>query len=153
MIHETIASTGELKVVLKDKNGIIKQEFLAPNLVVSTGRNFIAASMTATGRPTDMSHMSVGTGSTAAALANTQLTAEIASSKVVLTTGEGVPSTNTIVYTATFPAGSGTGALVEAGIFNAAGDNTGTMLCRTVFSVVNKGADDSVTITWTVTIA
>ena len=46
---------------------------------------------------------------------------------------------------------SGTGAITEAGIFNAS--SSGTMLCRTVFSVVNKGASDSMTITWTVTVS
>ena len=48
-------------------------------------------------------------------------------------------------------AGEGTGALTEAGIFNAS--SSGTMLCRTEFSVVNKGASDSMTITWTVTVS
>ena len=50
-----------------------------------------------------------------------------------------------------FAAGSGTGAITEAGVFNAS--SGGTMLCRTVFSVVNKGADDSMTITWTITVS
>jgi hypothetical protein len=149
MIHETIKPTGELKVVLSDKNGVTKQEFLVPNLVVTAGRNFIAARMTDTSQPADMSHMAVGSSATAAALGDTTVGTELG--RVTLTGAEGVPSTNTIVYTATFPAGTGTGALVEAGIFNGAGADT--MLCRTTFSVVNKGADDSVTITWTVTIA
>ena len=73
------------------------------------------------------------------------------SARVALTGGQGAPSTNTIVYTATFAAGTGTGALTEAGVLNAS--SSGTMLCRTVFSAVNKGADDSVTITWTITIS
>ena len=44
-----------------------------------------------------------------------------------------------------------TGAITEAGLFNAS--SSGTMLCRTVFSVVNKGASDAMTITWTVTVS
>ena len=58
---------------------------------------------------------------------------------------------NEIVYVDTFAAGTGTGAITEAGIFNAS--SGGTMLCRTVFSVVNKGASDAMTITWTVTVS
>jgi hypothetical protein len=54
-------------------------------------------------------------------------------------------------YVASFPAGTGTGAVTEAGIFNAS--SGGTMLCRTVFSVVNKGADDAMSITWTITVS
>jgi hypothetical protein len=56
-----------------------------------------------------------------------------------------------VSYAATFPAGTGTGAVVEAGIFNAS--SAGTMLCRTTFDVVNKGADDAMSVTWTVTIS
>jgi hypothetical protein len=41
--------------------------------------------------------------------------------------------------------------VTEAGVFNAA--TGGDMLCRTVFDVVNKAADDTMAITWTVTLA
>ena len=60
-------------------------------------------------------------------------------------------SGTTIQYITTFPAGTGTGALTEAGIFNAS--SSGTMLCRVVFSVINKAAADSLLITWSVTIS
>ena len=56
-----------------------------------------------------------------------------------------------VAYVASWAAGDGTGAITEAGIFDAA--SAGDMLARTVFSVVNKGADDSMTITWTVTVS
>jgi hypothetical protein len=58
---------------------------------------------------------------------------------------------NAIAYVTSFPAGTGTGAVTEAGIFNAA--SAGTMLCRTVFSVVNKGAADAMSVTWTITVS
>jgi len=149
MLSETLKPTGELKIVVTDKNGKVKEERTEKNLVVTTGLVYIAARMTDTNSPTDMSHMAVGTNNTAAAAGNTALGAEVA--RVALTGGEGAPSTNTIVYTASFPAGTGTGALTEAAVLNAS--SSGTMLCRTVFSTVNKGSDDSVTITWTVTIS
>ena len=149
MISETLKPTGELKIVVTDKNGKVKEERTEKNLVVTTGLVYIAARMTDTNSPTDMSHMAVGTNNTAAAAGNTALGTEVA--RVALTGGEGAPSTNTIVYTASFPAGTGTGALTEAAVLNAS--SSGTMLCRTVFSTVNKGSDDSVTITWTVTIS
>ena len=98
---------------------------------------------------TAMTHMAVGTGSTAAVIGDTTLGTEIAASRVALTST--VASTNTIVYVATFGSGVGTGAVTEAGIFNAS--SAGTMLCRTVFSVVNKAAGDTMNITWTITIS
>jgi hypothetical protein len=52
---------------------------------------------------------------------------------------------------ATFGAGQSTGAVTEAGIFNDA--TAGTMLCRTVFDVINKGALDTLVITWKVAVA
>ncbi len=149
MIREILKPTGKLNIVLRDKHGNIKEERNVDNLVVTAGLNYIAARMTATSQPTDMSHMAVGSTATAAALGNTALGGELG--RVALTSGEGVPAGNTIVYTATFAAGTGTGALAEAGVLNAS--SGGTMLCRTTFSTVNKGADDSVTITWTVTIS
>jgi len=54
-------------------------------------------------------------------------------------------------YVATFGAGTGTGAVTEAGLFNAA--SGGTMLCRTVFPVVNKQSGDSMTVSWVVTVS
>jgi len=59
---------------------------------------------------------------------------------------------NTITYVATFPAGTGTGSLTEAGVFNSPSANSGTMLCRTRFDVVNKGVADIIVITWNVTV-
>ena len=56
-----------------------------------------------------------------------------------------------MAYVASFGAGTGTGAITEAGLLNAS--SSGTLLCRTVFSVINKGANDTLGITWTVTIS
>lgn len=151
MIQEIIKPSGELKVVLTDKYGEIKQKFIVPNLVVSAGRAHIAARMADAGGEVAMSHMAVGTSASAPVATNTTCNTEL--HRVALQGAEGVVSagSNSIVYTAIFPpSSSSAGALVEAGIFNA-GTN-GSMLCHTVFSVVNKGEDDSVTITWTVTI-
>ena len=59
-------------------------------------------------------------------------------------------ASNTITYVSSFEAGEATGAVTEAGVFNAA--SSGTMLCRTVFAVVNKAADDTMSVTWTITL-
>jgi len=123
----------------------VKEERLHPNLVVTAGKAWIAARMKATGAPNEMSHMAVGTGTSAAADANTTLGTE--SARVTLASSV---SGAVVTYTATFSPGTGTAALTEAGVFNAA--SAGTMLCRTVFPVVNKGASDSLAITWTVTV-
>ena len=94
-----------------------------------------------------MTHMALGTGTNAAAVGDTTLQTEIDRNALTSTT----VSTNTVAYGCTWAAGDGTGAITEAGLFDAA--SSGDMLARTVFSVVNKGASDSITITWTITIS
>jgi hypothetical protein len=96
-----------------------------------------------------MSNMAIGSGTTAAVVGDTGLESELG--RVALTTAGGTVSGAVVTYEATFNAGTGTGAVTEAGILNAG--TGGTMLCRTVFNVVNKGQDDTLSITWTVTIS
>lgn len=143
---DTSKVTGMVNVVVRDEDGAIKQEFTVPNLVVDTGLDYIASRMESAS-DTVMSHMAVGTGTTAADAADTALETEAA--RVALTSS--TVTDNAVAYVATFSAGTGTGALTEAAILNAG--SGGTMLCRTVFSVINKGASDSMTVTWTVTIS
>jgi hypothetical protein len=145
MIQENIKITGKVSIKLFDQSGELKDTRDINNLVVTTGKEFIAARMV--GTPTEMSHMAIGAGSTAAANGDTALGSELG--RVALSTD--TASGAVVTYTATFPAGTGTGAVVEAGVFNAS--SGGTMLCRTVFSVVNKGANDAMTITWQITVS
>ena len=141
MLNDGLKLTGKLSIAINDE---VVQE--VPNLVVTAGKGYVASRMKDTSA-TAMSHMAIGTGSTAAAAGNTALGSESVRTGLTSTTVSGAD----IVYVDTFAAGSGTGAITEAGIFNAS--SGGTMLCRTVFSVVNKGANDAMTITWTVTVS
>lgn len=146
MFQEQLKVKGELLVQVFDENGNVKEERLIPNLVVTAGKNFIASRMVGTAAAV-MSHMAIGSNSTAPAAGDTALGGELGRVALTSTNVTGAVAT----YVASFPAGTGTGAVVEAGIFNAA--SAGTMLCRTTFSVVNKSANDSMTITWTVTVS
>jgi hypothetical protein len=147
-MQENLKPTGLVKVVHTNAAGNLVQEFEVPNLVTTAGKSHIAAKIAATtNSPVAMTHMAIGTGSTAAAVGDTTLGTE--GGRVTLTNA--VVSTNTVTYTATFPAGTGTGAVTEAGVLNAG--SGGTLLCRTVFPVVNKAAGDSIAITWVVTVS
>jgi azurin len=149
MITESLKATGELQITLRDANGNIKEQKTVPNLVVTVGRNAIASRLTGTATAV-MSHMSVGTSSTAPSIAHTTLIAEIGGSRTGLTVAGGTAVANEVTYACTFPGGVGTGAVTEAGLFNAG--SGGTMLARTVFSVVNKDAADALTISWKISI-
>ena len=144
MINDTIKVTGELKVTLTKPDGNV-HETIIPNIVVTDGKEYIASRMK-DASATAMSHMAIGTGSTAAAAGDAALGNE--AGRVALTST--TVTSNAVAYVATFAAGTGTGAITEAGIFNAS--SSGTLLCRTVFSVINKGAADTLGITWTVTV-
>jgi len=141
MLNDGLKLTGKLKIAI---NGDTVQEI--PNVVVSDGKDYVASRMK-DATATAMSHMAIGTDSTAASSSDTQLGGETGRVSLTSTT----VTNNEVEYVATFGAGTGTGAITEAGILNAA--SGGTLLCRTVFSVVNKGASDSMTITWTVTVS
>lgn len=141
MLKDGLKLTGKLSIAINNK--IVRE---VPNLVVTDGKEYVASRMKDTTADA-MSHMAIGTGSTAAAASNAALGAEAGRVSLASTT----VTANEVEYVATFAAGTGTGAITEAGILNAA--SAGDLLCRTVFSVVNKGASDSMTITWTVTVS
>ena len=144
---EKLSAKGNLRVVLTGQDGTVKAQHDFKNLVVDTGLNFIVERMSAATESV-MSHMSIGEGTTAAASTDTALETEISGARVALTST--TVTDESITYVATYDAGVGTGAVTESGIFNAS--SGGTMLCRTVFPVVNKQAGDSMTVTWTVTV-
>jgi hypothetical protein len=146
-INEALKVRGDVSIILRDENGNIKSESNITNLVVTVGRQHIASRMAETGRQNQMSHMQIGSNTTVADPNQTTLLTPL-STRVALATAGGVVSSNTVQYSATFGPSNGTGAVTEAGIFNAS--TAGTMLCRTVFPVQNKSDSDSLTITWTI---
>ena len=144
MINDGFNLKGKVEVRLNDE--VVRE---IDNLVVTTGKGFVAASMlkTTSNSPAAMTHMAIGSNTTDPAAGDTTLGTELG--RVALTSAE--VSGAVVTYIATFPAGTGTGAVVEAGILNAG--SAGTLLCHTEFDVVNKGSADAITITWTVTVS
>lgn len=155
--------TGSVSLVLFDTNtNKIKNELYFPNLVVLTGKEFIASRMIGTSSSV-MSHMGIGLSATEPANADTTLGNE-------LTTGAGYTSyaraaltasvppaspANVVTYVATFAANNpsapvGGAVLREVAIFNSL--TAGTMLCRSVFPIVTKLPADALTVTWAITI-
>lgn len=146
MINDDLKLRGDVAIVLKDKNGNVKESREIKNLVVTAGLTFICSRMAGTSAGV-MSHMALGSSTTAASAGQTDLVSILGSREAL---DSSTASANTIAYVSSFEAGEGTGAVTEAGVFNAA--SSGTMLCRTVFPVVNKQADDTMSVTWTITL-
>ncbi len=140
-INDALKMKGRLQIHVNDE---LVQE--VDNLVVTAGKGYVASRIK-DASATAMSHMAIGSGTTAAAANDTALGNELGRVALTSTT----VSAAVVTYVASFPAGTGTGAVTEAGILNAS--SSGTLLCRTVVSDVNKGASDSMTVTWTVTVS
>ena len=149
LMNENVSPKGQVSIEIFNSKGDLKEKVHVPNLVVTTGRNYIASRLNDTAQTQVMSHMAVGSGTAAPVLADTVLGTEI--TRVAFDSDNIVD--NVITYVATYAPGVGTGAITEAGIFNDAGANLGDLLCRTTFAVVNKAVDDSMVITWTVTVS
>ena len=148
MLHAKTAVKGRLNIVLVGKDGAVKEERDIDNLVVNAGLAYIASRMIGTSKAV-MSHMALGSSTTAPAAAQSNLISMLGAREPIDSASIAGENANQVVYTSSFEPGDATGAITEAGIFNAA--SGGDMLCRTTFAVVNKGADDTLTMTWTLT--
>lgn len=130
-------------IVLRDKDGNIKEDRWLHNTVESAGKSAIADQILASptlGKPT---YMAIGTGTGG----TTALTTEL--NRVALTSK--TRSGAVVTFQGDWAAGSGTGALTEAGVFDAS--SAGNMWMYQSFSVINKGAADVLSISWTLTIS
>ena len=148
-----IKATGTVDLVLYNQYGEeIDSRRGIHNIIVAGGLAHIASRMNSTAQAV-MGWLGVGTTNTGEVVANTLLGAEIArvaTTPSIITTTQ---TNDTVQHVATIAAGTATGALVEAGLFNIVTANTGTMLNRITFAVINKGSLDALTVTWKIKIA
>ena len=145
MIAETIEVKGHVHIEMLRAHGL-KEVYDFDNLVVTVGKTFIASRIVGAVQAV-MNWMAVGTNPAAPAIGDTTLGTEVAR---VAFDSAGSSSGAGCTFSATFGPGVGTGALVEAGMFNAA--SAGTMLSHVSYPVVNKQAGDTMAITWTLTV-
>jgi hypothetical protein len=150
MINEKLKLSGQVNIVVTDKNGNVKDSREIKNLVVNTGLAYIISRMVGTSKSV-MSHMALGAGTTAADASQSDLISMLGSREAIDSTTIIGSNNEKVQFVSTFEPGDATGAVTEAGIFNAS--TAGDMLCRTVFPVVNKAADDQMAVTWTITLA
>jgi hypothetical protein len=118
------------------------------NLVVDVGLNYLRDypfnSGTAFAR---MGWTAIGSGGAAPASGNTALASETARVAFVYAAG----GTGVVTLTATFAAGTGTGTVAEAGVFNNAGAGMGSMFDRFLIGPYTKAAGNELVVTVTIT--
>jgi hypothetical protein len=144
MEFQSIALKGTWTKELRGPNGELKQRLVGPNVICTNGKEFLASflySAAVAASTFTMRYIAIGTDSTAEAAANTALGTELARHTATVS----YVSNQIYRLTATFAAGTGTGAIVEYGCFSSS--TGGTMLARDTESVVNKGASDTLTVT------
>jgi hypothetical protein len=174
--NENLKLRGSVDIKVFGPDGSLKDDRYIPNLVVQSGKNYIATRMIGTSNATAvattntvtscMTHMAIGTSTTTAAVSDGALGTEVtvAGDIASYTRAEVASTTQTtgvVTYVAVFGINnpqrtntSNTTAITEAGIFNSSSAALGgTMLCRTTFNAVNKGNDDTLQITWTITVS
>lgn len=143
---DPVVAKGHALLELFDADGVLKESQEINNLIVASGLAWMAKKFA--GESTnEMTHIAVGTSSAATSTGQTALVGSELG-RVAITTK--TRTNNQVVAVATFPAGTGTGTLNEAAIFDGASGTT--MFSRLVFGgSVAKGAADSFQITWTLT--
>lgn len=134
-----------VRIQLFDSEGKLRLERLKRNLVVNAGLAHIADQLASSPGQGAMSHMAIGTGTTSAEPTDTALETQLDRNSLTSRTSSGA----VVTYVGTWSAGDGTGPITEYGIFNSG--SGGTMLARFVDDVINKGASDTLVVTWTVT--
>jgi len=142
---------GHIKIELFDEEGNLKQIVEKENTFMAVGDAHVADQLAATPSEAGMGWMAIGTSDAAFTTASTTLGNELDRNALAAGYPEqgAAAADNDVIYKATWAAGDGSGALTEAGIFNSS--IAGTMLAASTFAVINKGAADTLTITWTVT--
>jgi len=155
MKKEDMKLTGLIEIILRGADGKVKETREVKNLIVTTGKAAVAGLMLADIGGTAFDYIAIGTGTDAAAAGNTALQTEITTNGGQRTTGTGTRVTTSVtddtaqlVASWTF---TGSFAVTEAGILNAASD--GTLLARQVFSAINVVSGDSLQITWKVQVS
>lgn len=141
----------EIKLTGPDGNTkehrVIKDYRKFPNTVTTFGDKLVANRLSGASLSAP-SHMAIGTGTGGTSSYNSLVT-ELDRNALTSTTQGTGGNDNDVIYVGDWAAGDGTGAITEAGVFNASSGPG--MMVYSSFSAVNKAAGDTLQINWTVT--
>ena len=152
---DAVRPRGIYDLIVRGKDGFIKEVRISKNLVTNAGFAGIASRLNGAGSEAVATYLAVGTGTNAAAAGDTTLQTEITDSGLarVSATASRVTTTvaNDTARLATTFTVTGTKAVTEAGYLNAA--SSGVLFARSVFSAVNVINGDSLQLTYNIKIA
>lgn len=140
-----IGVVGNVNLDLFDPMGLLIDNRVINNTVTNAGKYGAADQIIASPTLAKPGWMEVGTGTGGTTL----LATYISGSRTALDSK--TRSNGVVTMVCTFPAGTGTGAITECGVFDVATQNTINMWLYSSFTVINKAAGDSLVVTWTLT--
>ena len=146
-VYDGVSMKGQWTVTLQ--SGDVERVIKGPNVICTNGKEFLSSflySAALAAATFTCKYVAIGTDATAEAAAQTALGGELARQTGTVS----YVSNQMYVVTATFPSGTGTGSIVEYGLLSSS--SAGTMLSRTVQTLLAKGANDSLTAVLQVTI-
>ncbi len=152
-LNDIVIPTGRVLITIYN---VITGKFdsdLVKNMFVTAGKNALADAMqgTTSNNKGIITYCALGTSSTAPALSQTGLIAEIGRKAISVRSVSG----NVATFQTFFTTAEGNGTLREAGLYGddaTASAGTGTLFCRTNINRT-KTSSDTLTLTWAVTIA
>jgi hypothetical protein len=139
-------ATYNVELVLRGPDGEIKETRRVHNLIVKTGLETILEQLLDAPGTATPKYMAIGETNTAPAEGDTKLKKETSRKALSSKTRSG----KVVTMKASWAAGEGTGALVEAGILSASSE--GTLYVRAVFGTLTKEAADTLEAVWTLTL-
>src|SRR3954468_11496202 len=142
---DDLRAEDNVTVVLRGPDGREKRRVTGHNLLTTAGKEKLVERLLAAPGTEGPKYIGIGKSSTAATVGDTALGEQSVRKSATTRSVSGA----VLTLKKTFGAGEGTGEVKEAGVF--AEESGGTMFSRIVFSVVNKGAEDSLEIVWTLT--
>ena len=161
-INDIVNFSGKVVIQVIDKHGNVNQTINVPNLIVSIGKTYIAGRMVpaTTFDAVDydsfkspvscLTHMAIGSSNENPQLSDVGL----GDFKQISELSSLTCTDNVVTATAVFGPSEGNAfMLAEAGLFNYVDDAADIMLCRTTFTNVVKNPEDSLNITWSITVA
>jgi len=143
-----IESKSNVTLELFDSKGVLKSTTEVHNVDTTLAHAMVADQFDDSPSIVKPGWMEVGTGAAGDAASST-LTAYIVSSRTAVTSG--TATAGAVAYICTFAAGTGTGEITEAGLFNVLTEDTTDLILYSTFAAINKGAADSLVVTWTLT--
>jgi len=146
-LYSKMGIKGLCHLELFGPDGKLKEERVIYNTITELHDAHVADQLSDQGEVA-IGYMAVGTGSGQTS-ASTGLAATLDRNALTSTTQGAAGDDNDVIFVGTWAAGDGTGAITEAGIMRL--DDDASLQTYADFDVVNKGAGDSLVITWTVT--